>query len=308
MVFQFKIIFLNFVLRFLRIYLSCPCELSLWSLVNFCFHRFSPQWPELSPCSLCNLPLCNRWEKHKEYFFFKKSLFKTMITRVQVQWLIKRSTTLFSSDSGRFFTHCAPDQASRRYSTYQRHVLELQNPSKRFKEVERPFYCLQSGFFLHQALKNWQSMPAVIFVAPQILKIFMMGWYAFGVFWLLTSTFAIDHFELFGLRQGLGMGKFLRFVPDGFVTIFHYRLVRHPIMTGFFIMLFSIVNLQLDEFSFLCLFLLTLWFVFLIILCKKTSVRDKISGRTESSRWNWRNIRKIYEDNTRVHPFPLSFL
>jgi len=110
------------------------------------------------------------------------------------------------------------------------------------KEVERPFYCLQSGFFLHQALKNWQSMPAVIFVAPQILKIFMMGWYAFGVFWLLTSTFAIDHFELFGLRQGLGMGKFLRFVPDGFVTIFHYRLVRHPIMTGFFIMLFSIVE------------------------------------------------------------------
>jgi len=85
-------------------------------------------------------------------------------------------------------------------------------------------------------------MPAVIFVAPQILKIFMMGWYAFGVFWLLTSTFAIDHFELFGLRQGLGMGKFLRFVPDGFVTIFHYRLVRHPIMTGFFIMLFSIVE------------------------------------------------------------------
>ena len=85
-------------------------------------------------------------------------------------------------------------------------------------------------------------MPLVLFEPPETLKNFMIGGYVIGVLWLVSSTFAIDHFELFGLRQGLGMGNLLKFVPDGFVTILHYRLVRHPIMTGFFMMLFSIVE------------------------------------------------------------------
>ena len=50
----------------------------------------------------------------------------------------------------------------------------------------------------------------------------------------------MDHFDLFGLRQGLKMGNLLK-IPgsDDFVTLFHYKLVRHPIMTGFFIMFWS---------------------------------------------------------------------
>ena len=56
----------------------------------------------------------------------------------------------------------------------------------------------------------------------------------------VSSTFALDHFDLFGLRQGLKMGNLLK-IPgsDDFVTLFHYKLVRHPIMTGFFIMFWS---------------------------------------------------------------------
>jgi hypothetical protein len=127
-------------------------------------------------------------------------------------------------------------------------------------------------------------MPAVIFAAPEILKIFMIVGYSVGVLWLLTSTFAIDHFELFGLRQGLKMGKFARFVPDGFVTIFHYRLVRHPIMTGFFIMLFSIVEFTAGRLfiaAFISSYILVC--VFLKKLMRKILVRDKISRRAESS-------------------------
>jgi len=29
--------------------------------------------------------------------------------------------------------------------------------------------------------------------------------YAFGVFWLLTATMAVDHFELFGIKQSTGI-------------------------------------------------------------------------------------------------------
>ena len=58
-----------------------------------------------------------------------------------------------------------------------------------------------------------------------------MGWLL-----VLVSTFLIDHFDLFGVRQSwraaLGRGP----APSApFVTRALYRIVRHPIMLGFLI-------------------------------------------------------------------------
>ena len=66
----------------------------------------------------------------------------------------------------------------------------------------------------------------------------------------VTSTFALDHFDLFGLRQGLKMGNILKFAgSENFVTLFHYKLVRHPIMTGFFIMFWSVPVMTMGKFT-----------------------------------------------------------
>ena len=65
---------------------------------------------------------------------------------------------------------------------------------------------------------------------------------------MLTSTLPFDHFELFGLRQGLKMGSALRFVPFGLVKSGHYALVRHPLMTGFLIMAFCPLKLTIGRF------------------------------------------------------------
>ena len=74
----------------------------------------------------------------------------------------------------------------------------------------------------------------------------MTASYWFGWLFLVSSTFAIDHFDLFGLRQGLKMGNFLKFYNDEeFVTNYHYKYVRHPIMTGFFLMFWSIQSLTI---------------------------------------------------------------
>jgi protein-S-isoprenylcysteine O-methyltransferase Ste14 len=60
--------------------------------------------------------------------------------------------------------------------------------------------------------------------------VFALGWVV-----VLTSTFMIDHFDLFGLRQVYhylnGKGP----CPPEFKTHFFYGLVRHPIMAGFII-------------------------------------------------------------------------
>merc|ERR1712130_194046 len=108
------------------------------------------------------------------------------------------------------------------------------------ESLERPFYVFQSAYFLHLLLRNWEPMPLVVYSLPLCLHSLIHCCYIFGYLFLLTSTFAIDHFELFGLRQGMAMGNFLRFVPDGLVQQAHYKLVRHPIMTGFFIMFWSV--------------------------------------------------------------------
>src|SRR5262245_51705865 len=53
--------------------------------------------------------------------------------------------------------------------------------------------------------------------------------------WLtaLTSTYMIDHFELFGLRQVFGLLRRATAAAQSFKTPLLYRLVRHPLMLGF---------------------------------------------------------------------------
>jgi protein-S-isoprenylcysteine O-methyltransferase Ste14 len=59
-----------------------------------------------------------------------------------------------------------------------------------------------------------------------------------AVFWLgwaiaLVSTFLVDHFDLFGVRQVHLYASGREYTPPAFRTTGLYRCVRHPLMTGF---------------------------------------------------------------------------
>ena len=102
--------------------------------------------------------------------------------------------------------------------------------------VERSTYVLLSSLLLFLLFWQWRTMPQVIWsvTAPAgrvvLLALFWLGWAI-----VLTSTFMINHFDLFGLRQAYLASRERPYRELPFRTTLFYRLVRHPIMVGFIV-------------------------------------------------------------------------
>ena len=101
--------------------------------------------------------------------------------------------------------------------------------------IERSTYVLAATLALALLLWQWRPIadPVIWTVENRtaVLALNAVFWLGWAV--LLTSTFLINHFELFGLRQVFArlLG---RAVPKAeFRTPFLYRHVRHPIYLGF---------------------------------------------------------------------------
>ena len=100
--------------------------------------------------------------------------------------------------------------------------------------IERATYVLMTTAVLALLMWQWQAMPAVIWqVDNRIGRILLTSLFALGWGIGLMAAKAFDIFALFGLRQPLAalQCRLLRTTP--FATPGLYRLVRHPMMTGF---------------------------------------------------------------------------
>ena len=114
--------------------------------------------------------------------------------------------------------------------------------------VERSTYVLLASLLLDLLFWQWRPLRATIWsvsnpAAVLILQIiFFAGWAI-----VLISTFLINHFDLFGLRQVYLYHKYqnLEFRTRGF-----YRFVRHPLMTGFIIAFWATPNMTVGHLVF----------------------------------------------------------
>ena len=104
------------------------------------------------------------------------------------------------------------------------------------KHVERSTYVLLASLSLLLLFWQWRPLPAIIWdvqdpdVAVTIVTLSFAGWVL-----VFTSTFLINHFELFGLQQVTQQLVDKEPSPPRFRTPLLYKFVRHPLYLGFII-------------------------------------------------------------------------
>jgi protein-S-isoprenylcysteine O-methyltransferase Ste14 len=102
------------------------------------------------------------------------------------------------------------------------------------KSVERTTYVIFASLALVLLYWQWRPLPAPVWTVSNPAGILVLQ----AVFWLgwvvvLVSTFLINHFELFGLRQVFARMSGRSLPAPVFRTPFLYKRVRHPIYLGF---------------------------------------------------------------------------
>ena len=104
------------------------------------------------------------------------------------------------------------------------------------KSVERSTYVLFASLALVLLFWLWRPIPTMVWqvtdpqISMAIVGLSFVGWLI-----VLTSTFLINHFELFGLHQVANNLAGRPMPALRFRTPLYYKFVRHPIYLGFII-------------------------------------------------------------------------
>lgn len=108
------------------------------------------------------------------------------------------------------------------------------------KYLERSTYVLLASLCLMLMMWQWQPIGGVVWSAENsTVKMLLLISYAIGWAMVFLSTFLINHFDLFGLRQVWLqlVGKPYTELPFRIPVL--YRFVRHPLYLGFLIAFWS---------------------------------------------------------------------
>ncbi len=104
------------------------------------------------------------------------------------------------------------------------------------KPAERSTYVLFSSLALIALFAFWQPIGVVVWsVSDPAAQIVLYSLFVFGWTLVLVSTFLINHFDLFGLRQVWLYFRGREYTPLAFRTPGPYRLMRHPLYVGWLI-------------------------------------------------------------------------
>ena len=117
--------------------------------------------------------------------------------------------------------------------------------------IERSTFCLLASISFLLLFWQWRPITGVVWsieirVLSTIIDLLFYG----GWILALYSTFMINHFHLFGLRQVYMNFKTEKIPSLDFKIRGPYKYVRYPILLGFLIALFSTANMTIGHLLF----------------------------------------------------------
>jgi protein-S-isoprenylcysteine O-methyltransferase Ste14 len=148
--------------------------------------------------------------------------------------------------------------------------------------VERSTFVLFATLALMLLLWQWRPMPTVIWqVNDSTVAMALTGLSLFGWVIVLTSTFMINHFELFGLHQVVNHLLGRRMGEVRFKTPMLYKLVRHPIYLGFIIAFWAAPVMTLGHLLFAAV---TTAYIFVGIMLEERDLVDQFGNEYRNYR------------------------
>jgi protein-S-isoprenylcysteine O-methyltransferase Ste14 len=116
--------------------------------------------------------------------------------------------------------------------------------------AERATYVLCASLLLALLFWQWRPVGGTVWHLSGPAAGVLLGVYAAGWVVAVGSTFIIDHFDLFGLRQAYLHARGASYRPPPFTQRGLYRHVRHPLMAGFVIIFWAAPAMTLGHLLF----------------------------------------------------------
>ncbi len=142
------------------------------------------------------------------------------------------------------------------------------------KPIERSTYVLMSGILLALLVWKWEPMGGVIWTIGKesIFYYAIVALYFIGFSILLISSFLINHFDLFGLRQTYYELIKKPYTPPVFKIRSFYKYIRHPLYFGIMLGVWSTPIMTVSHLCFAVL--LSGYIIIGALLEEKDLIRD----------------------------------